>query len=115
MWTTLVSIEQDEGYTKWGQKYPSYTELLNFIKTVETFKLFVVSEINWYSLTPNRINCNSIQIIILPFLFDSRNQKFSFHLTVILYLVHLFCFLQIEVVMCGDKKTDLILPYIYTL
>lgn len=93
----------------------SILELLNFIKTVEICKLFLVYKINWYSLTPKRINCNSIQIIVLLFLFDSRNQEFSFHLTVILYLVHLFCFLQIEAVMCGDKKTDLILPYIYTL
>lgn len=96
-------------------KKTSYTELLNFIKTVETFKWLAVYEINWFSLTPNEINCNSIQVIVLPFLADSRNQEFSFHLTAILYLVVLFCFVQIEVVTCCDKKTDLILPYIYTL
>lgn len=86
------------------KKYPSYTELLNFIKTVEIFKLFIVYKINLYSLTPHRINCNSIQIIVLLFLFDSRNQEFSFHLTVISYLVHLFCFLQIKVVCMVTRK-----------
>lgn len=115
VWTTLVSVAQDEGYAKWRRQHPSYTQLLNFIKTVETFKWLAVYEINLFSLTFNEINCNSIQVIALPFLSDSRNQDFSFHLTAILYLVVLFCFVQIEVVTCCDKKTDLILPCIYTL
>ena len=93
-------------------------ELFNFIKTLETFKWLTVYESNWFSLTNdiyNDINCNSIQVIVLPFLSDGRNQESSFHLTAILYLVVSFCFVQIEVVTCCDKKTDLILPYIYTL
>lgn len=90
-------------------------ELLNFIETVETFKLLTVYEINWFSLKPNETNCNSIQHTVLLFLSDSRKQEFSFHLTAILYWVVLFCFVQIEMVTCCDKKTDLILPYIYTL
>lgn len=115
LWTTSVSVAQDDGYDTWGKQYPSYMELLNFIKTIETFKLLTVYEINWFSLIPNKTNCNSIQHIVLPFLSDSRSQEFSFHFTAILYLVVLFCFVQIEMVTCCDKKTDLILPYIYAL
>lgn len=114
VWTTPVSAAQDEEYAKRRRQYPSHTGLLNFIKTVEIFKWLAVNEINLFSLTFNEINCNSIQVIVLPFLSDSRNQEFAFHLTANGYFVVLFCFVQIEVVMSCDKRTDLILPCIYT-
>lgn len=94
------------------EQYSFHKEFVfNLVANAESFKCLPTYERNWFPLTANKINGDSIQVIVGSLVPSRGNQDFLFQLSARSYLVFVCCFLQIETVTCYDKKEA---SYLYT-